>query len=265
MNIKGFFVDALSSALELGIGTAGDVVRHVTPDVLASHLPRPLWARLFTACLGAPRVDAQLVVETIGIPNLCEHIPASIIWACINEIGARSLGKAVDVPVAPEAVRITAPAIATSAAVLAPPPDERPAPPPAPAAQPVAIGPSIPAPAPVNQPLSDLISELEAGDSGSEPRLAKLRPRSPTAERFRQSNTAVGRLTGRRPQAAATPVPRRSGTEIEPEQETAVSEGADWSRRSNGGGDVDDSGLVEWKADGAPLIDDDFSDLGRKR
>ena len=96
MNIKAFFVDALDSALDLGIGTPDDVLRHVTPDVLATHLPRPLWARLLTACLGAPRVDAQLVVETIGIPNLCEHVPTSIIWACIAEIGARSLGKSID-------------------------------------------------------------------------------------------------------------------------------------------------------------------------
>ena len=95
MNVKAFFVDALSSALELGIAQPDDVLRHVTPDVLAQHLPRPLWARLLTACLGAPRVDAQLVIETIGLPNLAEHIPAQLMWAVIAEVGARSLGQAV--------------------------------------------------------------------------------------------------------------------------------------------------------------------------
>src|SRR5204862_6963729 len=84
VNLKAFFVATLSSALDLGIASPDDVLRHVTPDVLAIHLPRPLWARLLTACVGAPRVDAQLVVETIGVPNLCEHIPAPIIWACIE-------------------------------------------------------------------------------------------------------------------------------------------------------------------------------------
>src|SRR5687767_14503109 len=91
VNAKGFFVAALSSALDLGIATPEDVLRHVTPDVLSLHLPRPLWARLLTAALGAPKVDAQLVVETIGVPNLCEHVPSPIIWACISEIAARSL------------------------------------------------------------------------------------------------------------------------------------------------------------------------------
>src|SRR5262245_39315916 len=98
VNIKKFFVDALSSAIELNIGTQPDVIKQVTPDILPAHRPRPLWARLLTACLGAPRVDAQLVVETVGIPNLCEHVPSNIIWACISEIGARSIGRAADAP-----------------------------------------------------------------------------------------------------------------------------------------------------------------------
>ena len=93
MNIKAFFVDALGGALELGIGTPEDVLRHITPDVLATHLPRPLWARLLTACLGAPRVDARLIIETIGVANLCEHVPSPLVWACISEMGARSIGQ----------------------------------------------------------------------------------------------------------------------------------------------------------------------------
>ena len=89
VNLKSFFVATLSSALDLGIAVPEEVIRHVTPDVLAAHLPRPLWARLLTACVGAPRVDAQLVVETIGVPNLCEHVPAQIIWDCIQELAQR--------------------------------------------------------------------------------------------------------------------------------------------------------------------------------
>lgn len=271
VNIKAFFVDALTSALDLGLGTPDDVLRHVTPDVLATHLPRPLWARLFTACLGAPRVDAQLVVETIGVPNLCEHVPSTIIWACIAEIGSRSLGKVPDVAAPPAPLPATSSAPAR-AAVLAPPPEPAPVPVPASASAPVAIGPSIPVPTPspiVNQPLADLITELEA-EGPSEPRLANLRPRSPTAQRFRQSNTGVGRLTGRRPQAAAVPSParsRRESTELEQETETHVGDSTDWRQKDPV--PVDDSQMVDWQSTdgaGAPAVpDDDFSDLGRKR
>ena len=171
VNIKAFFTEALSSALDLGIGTPDDVLRHVTPEVLSIHLPRPLWARLLAACLGAPRVDARLIVETIGVPNLCEHMPAQLIWAVIENIGARSLGKTPQVTSVPmqmpthsssPVVTSTAkPATATptrpptgpvstraqgttASQVLAPPPAavERPTPTPPPAA----VGPSIPSP-----------------------------------------------------------------------------------------------------------------------
>jgi hypothetical protein len=291
MNIKAFFVDALAGALDLGIGTAEDVMRHVTPDVLAQHLPRPLWVRVLTACLGAPKVDSTLIVETIGVPNLAEHIPAPIIWACIADIARRALGTQAE----ELAASATASAFASRkpptnppplSAVLAPPPDELPAS--TAAAAPVAIGPSIPAPTPqvaANQPLADLITELEQ-DGAPEPRNPSLRPRSPTSPRFRQSNTAVGRtgIGGRRPMAAASATPqtaqgtgsvgrspRRSGTEVsdaETDAETAVESG-DWRGREIA---VDDSQLVDWQAEvgtansaSAITGDDDFSDLGRKR
>jgi hypothetical protein len=91
--MKEFLVAAINSALELGIGTPEDVLFHVTPDVLSQHLPRPLWARLITACLGAPKVNAALVVDTIGMTNLCEHMPGTIMWNVLSDIGQRALGR----------------------------------------------------------------------------------------------------------------------------------------------------------------------------
>src|SRR4029079_2206689 len=105
MSITRFFVDALGSALALGLATPEDVLRHVTPDVLSVHLPRPLWSKLIAACLAAPRTDARLVVETISVANLCEHMPKPILWACLSEIGQRALGKSLlAMPPAPEKV-----------------------------------------------------------------------------------------------------------------------------------------------------------------
>jgi len=276
MNLKAFFVDALTSALDLEIGTPDDVLRHVTPDVLAEHLPRPLWARLLTACLGAPRVDARLVVETIGIANLCEHVPTSIIWSCIAEIGARSLGAASSEATAASAPSNTMGRSPSGRAVLAPPPDV--APPTAPLAvgtgvAPVAssnVGPSIPAPS--HPPINDVIADLERADD------QPARQRTSTATRFRQSSTSVGRGLGasRRPQVSA-PVPvspgplsrggRRTSTEVtatDPEPETNVQAG--WGDKEIA---VDDSQLVDWQTDigGASAItgDDDFSDLGNRK
>ena len=266
MNIKPFFSEALGQALDLGIGTPEDVLRHVTPDLLAAHLPRPLWARLLTACLGAPKVDAQLVVETIGVPNLCEHLPSNVIWAVVSDIAARVLGGSIASDVTASAA--PQPIVQMKSApqsVLGPPPD-------AIATRfgsaPAAVGPSIPAPA--THPLADLITELEQDDRSTTP----SRSRTPTAQRFRQSNTGLGRLGAsaqpqqRRPQAQAavpTPAPvvsrgpvRRSPTEVE-ESETEVSGG---EREIP----VDDSQLVDWSTETThTTTDEDFSDIGRKR
>ncbi|MDQ3364934.1 MAG: hypothetical protein M3680_05855, partial [Myxococcota bacterium] len=134
MNLKAFFVTSISQALELGVATPDDILRHVSADILAEHLPRPLWARLLTACVGAPHVDAQLVIETIGVPNLCEHAPAPLLWACIADIAQRSLGTTRD-PIVTRPKSAAASPIATPIAIggtsdgsartplTAPPPD----------------------------------------------------------------------------------------------------------------------------------------------
>lgn len=289
--MKAFFVAALSSALDLGIATPDDVLKHARPDLLAEHLPRPLWARLLTACLGAPKVDAQLVVETVGVSNLCEHIPSTVIWACIAEIGARSLGGEVAVqkpvpatgpvssgpkplaastaagPIASESPRATP---AKPLAIGAPPPPEtkaQPAPPPA-----KAVSTSIPAPssAPVTIGIEDVVAELDAEAA------PPTRARTPTGQRFRQTNTNIGRLAQanqtKRPQAqaAATPpeVPvtparpaRRGETEIEVEIETDVKSNDDWRTALA----VEDEQLVDWSSSEETMTTTEGDTHSRKR
>ncbi len=291
MNLKGFLDTALSQALELGMGSPDDVVRHVTPEILADHLPRPLWARLLTACLGAPRVDAQLVIETVGIANLCEHVPVAVMWNCLSEIASRSLGREfvpLDVPAsAPSAVvskHDSSPVMRTGTGTgpdrpaplsMTPPPEEKPRETPTP--KPVALGPSIPSPgtqSPIDE-LAEVVAALENDDRAAMP----ARARTPTSQRFRQSNTGIGRLAAnntRRPQATATePVPtvtspptappgrtaRRGSTEVsEYESETEVGKD-DW--KNTLAVDVEEEQLVEWSAAGEETQSTD--DFGRKR
>jgi hypothetical protein len=52
----------------------------VTPGILARHLPRGLWAKLLAACLAAPRTDARLLIDTIGVPVICEEVPGKLLW-----------------------------------------------------------------------------------------------------------------------------------------------------------------------------------------
>lgn len=284
MNMKAFFVAALQSALDLGIATPEDVLKHATPDLLAEHLPRPLWARLLTACVGAPKVDAQLVVETIGVSNLCEHVPAAAIWACIAEIGARSLGGVMPVVKVSTGPRPLASSSAagpiTSAEITQvadlphspakplsigspPPPDVKPTPPP----PSKAIGTSIPSlKDAVPIALDDVVAELDAETA------PPARARTPTGQRFRQTNTNIGRLAQanqqRRPQASAaaappevpTARPKRGETEIEVEIETDV-KADDWRTALA----VEDEQLVDWSSSEETMTTTEGDSQPRKR
>lgn len=272
MNIKSFFVTTLSQALDLGLATCEDVTKYVTPDVLAQYLPRPLWARLLTACLGAPKVDATLVVETIGVPNLCEHVPAAIIWACILDVGGRALGNQ---PLsAPRAVSVST--LASPLAVAPPPPEKPRAQTPARGTQPV--GPSIPAPGqPASaQVMTDLFNELEEEDKVIPPPSPSGRARRPSQDRFRPSNTGIGRLANqstRRPAGNAPPPAapvvdagtqrsRRGQTEADQDVAQDIS---DW-KAGAGGKDaiaVEDDQLVDWSSSEETVTSGD--DYNRKR
>jgi len=289
VNLKGFFVTALSSALELDIATPDDVLRHVTPDVLSIHLPRPLWARLLTACLGAPRVDAQLVVETVGVPNLCEHVPQPIIWACLQEIGRRAIGADGEsdgvVALVHDRKAPSAPLIAPSPPIVATG---------TPVATPVIAAPALPAPTiprpTTANPLGDLVNELEHDQdrdrsaTGNGTAGNASRARTPTSQRFRQSQTGIGRLaptsltSPRRPQAAASPsatpvslpsvLGGRSSDKTPPPPadpadtfEVVTEMGKDdWKNALA----VEDEQLVDWQASDETITTaDDFT--GRKR
>jgi hypothetical protein len=118
----------------------------------------------------------------------------------------------------------------------------------------------------VNQPLADLITELEQDERPITP----TRTRQPTQQpqRFRQSNTGIGRLganAARRPMAQASPPTgsiarpvRRGSTEV---QETDINDFASPEVA------VDDSQLVDWQGseetNTSTSTNDDFN--GRKR
>jgi hypothetical protein len=281
MNIKGFLTTALSQALELGMGSPDDVLRHVTPEILSDHLPRPLWARLLTACLGAPRVDAQLVIETVGIANLCEHIPVAVMWNCLSEIASRSLGREfvpLTVTSTPSAV-VAMPASDSSPITrpaplsLTPPPEERPRETPTP--KPVAVGPAIPTLGTSSSPdaLADVVAALENDLGPSSPAPSNPRARTPTSQRFRATNTGIGRLAAnnsRRPQAAVQTEPspvvparsaRRGSTEVNDYEVETEAKAEDW--KNTLAVDVEEDQMLEW----APAPEDTQStdEFGRKR
>ncbi|MEZ4359940.1 MAG: hypothetical protein R3B48_07140 [Kofleriaceae bacterium] len=205
MSITRFFVDAFTSALEQKLATEADLLRHMTPEVLAEHLPRPLWARLLTACLGASRVDAATVVDTVGIPNLCEHLPDPLLWTCLAEIAATALGAAATV--APSARAGTAdPAAAPDA----------PAPATTSGARRVATDMLLPPP-PASAPRPGSASDgAGATDPASLFDGARQRATTRSPTRTLSGRVPAAGASTRRPQAAAPPPPATipSGTPV---------------------------------------------------
>src|SRR4051812_26394203 len=127
MSIPDFLTDVLESALDQGIGTPSDVLRHATPEELSKHLPRSVWKQLITAALGASRTDARLVVDTVTIATICKHLPSPIVWNCVAELGGRTPSQPLVAP--PPGGRAStqpgAPEVRPPAVVL---PEVRPAP-----------------------------------------------------------------------------------------------------------------------------------------
>lgn len=93
---RRFAYEALASGLELELVTPDDVIAHVTPEVLAHHLPIALKAKLLQASLSAERVTPALVIEVVGLDALVEHAPLPVLWACVRACAARALQSQAD-------------------------------------------------------------------------------------------------------------------------------------------------------------------------
>ena len=90
-NTRNFLEVALSTGMETRIISPDDVLRHIEPDVLASHLPDEAKTKLLSASIKAGRMDPTLVFETLSPRVFAEHMPEAMLWACISEAAERVL------------------------------------------------------------------------------------------------------------------------------------------------------------------------------
>jgi hypothetical protein len=98
---RRFLYEILGMGLELETVTPDDVIRHITPEVLAHHLPVALKAKLLHASLNAEKMTPALIVESIGVEGLVEHSPMPALWGVVRGAVERQLGSLPErVPVA---------------------------------------------------------------------------------------------------------------------------------------------------------------------
>ena len=76
----------LAAGLSLGVISAADVVRQVTPKILVAQFPDALSVKLFEASLSAGVMNPGLFVETLGDEALAKYAPVQV-WACLAGAG----------------------------------------------------------------------------------------------------------------------------------------------------------------------------------
>src|SRR5688500_4146163 len=89
---RRFVYEILGMGLELEVVSPEDVLEHVTPEVLAHHLPVTLKAKLLQASLNAERMTPSLIIDAIGVEALVEHAPLPVLWMCVRAAVGRELG-----------------------------------------------------------------------------------------------------------------------------------------------------------------------------
>lgn len=80
----------LEAALEHEIASSDAVLEHVTPNVLAQHVPPDLMGALLTSALADSSLTPKHVLATLPPKILAEHIPHDLIWGCVAAAAERA-------------------------------------------------------------------------------------------------------------------------------------------------------------------------------
>lgn len=86
-DLQLFLLASLRIARDEGLLTAGDILRHITPEVMAAHLPRAIWAKLLGALVSGGKADADAVMGAIDLDTIVEHVPTPIACAVLLDVG----------------------------------------------------------------------------------------------------------------------------------------------------------------------------------
>jgi hypothetical protein len=89
-SLEVWFARMMEAGLQTKTFAPGDVLAHVTPEILASHLPPELLSRVLAASLAAGAMTPDRVLETVTPELLAQHVPLHVLWECISAAAARA-------------------------------------------------------------------------------------------------------------------------------------------------------------------------------
>lgn len=80
----------MESGLTQQIFTPSDVLRHTTPEVLATNLPPELMSKVLSSSLAAGSMTPERVLETVTPEVMSRHLPHEVLWDCIAAAAERA-------------------------------------------------------------------------------------------------------------------------------------------------------------------------------
>lgn len=84
-----WFAEIVQAGLDEGMFGPSEVVEHVTPDILAKHVPTELLGKVLEAALSASTMTPDGLLETLDARALARHIPHEVLWNCVAAAAER--------------------------------------------------------------------------------------------------------------------------------------------------------------------------------
>ncbi len=85
-----WFSQIFQSGLEFEIFGPSEILDHVTPEVMANHLPPAVMSQVLQLSLSAGAMTPEGVLETVNPDLLARHIPHEVLWKCVVEAAEKS-------------------------------------------------------------------------------------------------------------------------------------------------------------------------------
>lgn len=85
-----WFARIFEAGLENEIFAPSQVLSHVTPEVMAQHLPPEVMTKVLQSALVAGSMTPERVLETLQPNVLAEHIPHQVLWDCVLAAAERA-------------------------------------------------------------------------------------------------------------------------------------------------------------------------------
>lgn len=85
-----WFAQILKAGLEESIFGPAHLMSHLTPELLAEHLPAEVMSRVLSTALQSGTMTPEGILASATPEVLSQHLPHDVLWACVTEAAERA-------------------------------------------------------------------------------------------------------------------------------------------------------------------------------